>query len=273
MTPEHNQRGISVVDEPTDFRARYFESEDRILSDPSHPGYIMPVLGAGESVLNLGCGSMKLRAPGNELYVGIDPFFEPLRARKQADPSDLTIRAIGEQLPIRDRSFSVLMSRVAIMYMDVPRFIPEAYRVLEPGGKLWLTGHKFTHVALHLALSLGRRNVKDVIFRSYVVFNGLLFHYFGTMTRFPFNRRRVESFQTKGGLRRALARQGFTDIEFFVDAPPRRSLERSVRRLRRLMRSGRLRHAASQLLEWRHFLVTARKPSDSGRLASAASRD
>ena len=261
MTPEHIKPTLSIVEEPSDFREAYFETEDRILSDPTHPGYIMPVLAAGESVLNVGCGSMKLHPPGGELYVGIDPFFGPLQDRKRADPQDLSVRAIAEELPIRDRSFTVIMSRVAIMYMDVPRFIPEAYRVLEPGGKLWLTGHKFSHVMLHLALSISRRNVKDVIFRSYVIFNGLLFHYSGAMMRFPFNRRRVESFQTKGGLRRALARQGFTDIEFFVDAPRRRGLRRSVRRMMRLMRSGRLRHAGSQLLEWRHFLVTARKPS------------
>jgi hypothetical protein len=114
--------------------------------------------------------------------------------------------------------------------------------------------------------------VKDVIFRSYVIFNGLLFHYSGAMMRFPFNRRRVESFQTKGGLRRALARQGFTDIEFFVDAPRTHGFRRSARRVRRLIRSGRLRRAAGQLLEWRHFLVTARKPLDAGPLASAARR-
>jgi SAM-dependent methyltransferase len=272
MAPEHIKRGISVVDEAADFREGYFESEDRILSDPKHPGYIMPVLAAGESVLNIGCGGMKLHPPGGELSVGIDPFFEPLKERKRADANDLSIRAMGEELPIRDRSFSVIMSRVAIMYMDVPRFIPEAYRVLEPGGRLWLTGHKFTHVALHLGLSIRRRNVKDVIFRSYVIFNGLLFHYFGVLMRFPFNRRRVESFQTKGGLQRALARQGFTNIELVVDAPRKRGLRRSARRMRRLMTSSRLRQAASQLLEWRHFLITARKPLDAGRVVSTAPR-
>jgi ubiquinone/menaquinone biosynthesis C-methylase UbiE len=261
MTPEHIKADISVVEERSDFREEYFESEDRILSDPTHPGYIMPVLAAGESVLNVGCGGMKLHAPGGELYVGIDPFFGPLQDRKRADPRDLSVRAIAEDLPICDRSFRVIMARGAIMYTDVPCFLSEAYRVLEPGGKLWLTGHKFSHVMLHLALSIRRRNVKDVIYRFYVIVNGLLFHYAGTMMRFPFNRRRVESFQTKGGLRRALARQGFTDIEFFVDVPRSRGLRRGVRRVGRLMRSDRLRRAGSQLLEWRHFLVTARKPS------------
>ena len=143
----------------------------------------MPVFARGESVLNLGCGRMRLHPPNGELYVGIDPFFEPLLQRKQDDPNDLSVRAIGEELPLRNGSFGLIMARGSIMYMDVPSFIPEAFRVLEPGGRVWLTGHKFSHVVLHFVVSLFRLNVKDVIFRTYVFTNGLLFHYFGWMTR------------------------------------------------------------------------------------------
>ena len=265
MTPESTKATSYGAEDPTGNERLYFDREDRILSDPTHPGYIMPVFVRGESVLNLGCGRMRLHPPNGELYVGIDPFFEPLQQRKQDDPNDLSIRAIGEVLPLRDASFGLIMARGSIMYMDVPSFLPEAYRVLEPGGRVWLTGHKFSHVALHFLVSLFRLNVKDVIFRTYVFTNGLLFHYLGLMTRFPLNRGRIESFQTKGGLRRALARQGFTDIEFVVPAPNTRGFRRGLRRIRRLLRSARLRRTASQLLEWRHFLVTARKPSSAGR--------
>ena len=74
------------------------------------------------------------------------------------------------------------------------------------------------------------------------------------------NRRRIESFQTRRGLRRELIRRGFTDIEFFVDRPKRRGFLRTLRRVRRLMASARLRRAFGQLMEWQHFLITARKP-------------
>jgi ubiquinone/menaquinone biosynthesis C-methylase UbiE len=240
----------------------YYEAEDRILGDPTHLGYIMPHLAPGQSVLNLGCGSMKLFPPGDELYVGIDALFEPLYGRKKENAEDLSVRAIGEKLPIRDETFDVIMSRVAIMYMDIPAFTAEAYRVLKPDGTLWLTGHKFTHVLLHLSRSIRKGNVKDVIFRSYVILNGLLFHVFGGMVRFPFNRRRIESFQTRRGVRRELTRRRFTDIQFFVDRPKPRGFLRTLRRARRLMASARLRGAFGQLMEWQHFLIIARKPLD-----------
>jgi ubiquinone/menaquinone biosynthesis C-methylase UbiE len=269
--PEHGESASTLVGPSGELEERYYREENRILRDASHPGYIMPYLAPGESVLNLGCGSMTLDPPGNELYVGIDPFFDSLKERKGADPRDFCVQAMGEELPIRDRSFSVVMSRVAIMYMDVPRFTAEAYRVLEPGGRLWLTCHNFSQVAVHLALSVRRRNVKDVIFRSYVLFNGLLFHCFGAMVRFPFNRARIESFQTKRGLRRALERQGFTDIAFVLDPPRKRGFRRSLQRLRRLMRSQRLRDAAIRLVGWRHFLVTAGKARDQRRVSATRS--
>lgn len=273
MSPEERVPGSTLVAPPGRVHEAYYRAEDHILSDPMHPGYIMPYLAPGQSVLNLGCGSMKLYPPGDELYLGIDALYEPLSDRQRADAAQLSVHAMGEDLPIRDRSFNVVMSRVAIMYMDISRFIPEAYRVLEPGGKLWLTGHKFTHVVLHLWRSIRRRNVKDVIFRSYVLLNGLLFHFFGVTVRFPFNRRHVESFQTRRGLRRALQREGFTHIEFFIDRPRKRGLLGSVRRARRLMGSERLRRAFGRLMEWQHFLIIARKPLDAAHLASAASRD
>jgi SAM-dependent methyltransferase len=263
ISPGPSESPSLLAVESGDTHQEYYRAEDRILGDPTHPGHIMPSLAPGESVLNIGCGSMKLKPPGDEIYLGIDALFEPLRDRKAANPADLSVRGIGEALPVRDRSFDVVMSRVAIMYMDIPRFIPEVNRVLTPGGKLWLTGHKFTHVLLHLSRSIRRRNVKDVLFRSYVIVNGLLFHVFGVMVRFPFNRRHIESFQTRRGLRRALAREGFTAIEFVVDRPRKRGLRRQMRRLLRLLRSARLRRAFAQRMEWQHFLITARKADGS----------
>jgi hypothetical protein len=47
-----------------------------------------------------------------------------------------------------------------------------------------------------------------------VILNGWLYHLTGKLFRFPLNRSRIESFQTRGGLVRGLTRAGFSGIEF-----------------------------------------------------------
>jgi hypothetical protein len=61
--------------------------------------------------------------------------------------------------------------------------------------------------------------LKDVIYRTYVILNGLLYHLFGTLVHFPLKRWRVESFQTESGMRRGLLRAGFSEIHFPKSKP------------------------------------------------------
>jgi hypothetical protein len=60
--------------------------------------------------------------------------------------------------------------------------------------------------------------IKDVIFSTYILANGLLFHWTGRQIRFPLNRRRCESFQTVLGMRRALRMRGL-DVVSAVSEP------------------------------------------------------
>jgi SAM-dependent methyltransferase len=50
-------------------------------------------------------------------------------------------RALGEELPFADRSFEVVICRVALPYMDNHRALSEIARVLRPGGKFFLKIH------------------------------------------------------------------------------------------------------------------------------------
>jgi SAM-dependent methyltransferase len=87
---------------------------------------------------------------------------------------------------------------VALPYMQIPVALREMYRVLSPSGELI--------AAVHLPrFSIGEfkrcHRLKPRLFRAFVLANGLIFHLTGWS--------RWESFQTVGGMRKALDRAGF----------------------------------------------------------------
>ncbi len=71
------------------------------------------------------------------LRVGIDPAFGMLRVAKGKCPDCFFLQALGEELPFKDKSFkNVSLSLVFRHLQDKERFIEEAKRVLEEGGKV-----------------------------------------------------------------------------------------------------------------------------------------
>jgi SAM-dependent methyltransferase len=78
--------------------------------------------------------------------VGVDPTPGQLRiAREMQDehgPRFPLVRAGGEQVPLRDGSFDVAISEYgAAIWADPYRWIPEAARLLRPGGELVFLGN------------------------------------------------------------------------------------------------------------------------------------
>ena len=74
-------------------------------------------------------------------------------------------------------------------------------------------------VRRHLVRSLLHLDMPDIVYRTHVLLNGLVFHFSGRVFRFPLKRERCESFQTRRGMRIALRRAGFTEeetVKFFV---------------------------------------------------------
>jgi SAM-dependent methyltransferase len=208
----------------------YFDAERRISLDPDDPRHILPVFPPNAAVLCVGCGGgWDGESVGTRRFVGVDINPEAIAYRHERDPANECYVARGEALPLEDESFSFCMARVSVMYMHMPAFFREAHRVLESDGVLWFTCHRFAHTASHALRSVRHGAVKDVLFRGYVALNGLLFHLTGRHMHSSSVPRLNESFQTKTGLRRALARAGFVDVQF-----------------------PRTRHG--------QFLVTARKP-------------
>lgn len=94
--------------------------------------------------------------------------------------------------------------------MDIPKALAEMYRVLLPGGRLSLTLHRPSFTWRELKSC---RSLKTILFRLYVLLNGIFFHFSGKTLAIPFTHR-VESCQTKRGMKLALKRCGFVEIQF-----------------------------------------------------------
>jgi len=162
-------------------------------------------------VLDLGCGlgtpnAARFGISDSDDIVGVDLDLQ----RLVGGGSRKRLAARGEELPFAENSFDVVISAVALPYMDIPRSLREIARVLKPGGRFVGTLHppSFTLAEFKQCLK-----VVPAMFRLYVFLDGILFHITGRTVRFPFNNR-VESFQTRRGTTIALKRAGMTEISF-----------------------------------------------------------
>ncbi len=110
---------------------------------------LLPTSLEGRTSIELGCGtayvSAWLRRRGAR-SVGIDPTPGQLRiARQMQDEFGEAfplVRAVGEQLPFSCGSFDFAVSEYgAAIWADPRHWIPEAARVLRPGGELVFLGN------------------------------------------------------------------------------------------------------------------------------------
>lgn len=101
--------------------------------------------GPVESALDVGCGSglsTLALAEIAERVVGVDASAEMLA---HAPPHARVSYAVApaEELPFADGAFDLLTAAQAFHWFDRPRFLPEARRVLRPGGRLVVYDHYF----------------------------------------------------------------------------------------------------------------------------------
>jgi SAM-dependent methyltransferase len=191
----------------------YHQSELAIALDPSNPARAMPpILSKYKRILDVGCGMgqslIAAQLPDDVQAYGVDCDMEAIEAGRRLAPPNITLEcAGGEKLPFEDRYFNLVFSRVALPYMDINKALREISRVLEGGGDVWLTLHPASMVFSRVKQSARGGNLKDVVFCSYVLLNGALFNYFGIQFSF-FGRQ--ETFQTHGGIARAMKRAGLT---------------------------------------------------------------
>ena len=197
----------------------YHLGELAIARDPADPRRSVPTLpDRFHRILDLGCGIcqtlMSVPLPAEVVACGVDVDAASLRFGSRLSSRRLHfICARGEHLPFTDRSFDVVIARVSLPYMDIPRVLQEIARIVKPGGYVWFALHPFPIVCDALTQALRGRDVRGVFFQTYTLLNGLALHVAGRLVRFPLGRKRCESFQTVSGMTRAMRRAGFDSVQ------------------------------------------------------------
>jgi len=105
-----------------------------------------------------------------------------------------------------------VLCRVALPYMHVATALAEMARVTAPAGNLWLVLHPLGMTVKELGTNLTHLQLKASLYRLWVLLNGLTLSTVGIQTHWPGNSRRYESWQTSGGIKRALVAAGFEQI-------------------------------------------------------------
>jgi ubiquinone/menaquinone biosynthesis C-methylase UbiE len=166
-------------------------------------------------VLDLGCGSGRDLAGWGvaalDQVTGLDIDNSRLLLAKARFCHRLYVQGVGECLPFGDESFDLIVSAIALPYMNIPKTLAEAFRTLVPGGRLSVSLHLPSFTMAELLHNAFPKPIAT-IFRLYVFANGLFFHVTGRTLGFL--RGRTESFQTQRGMRIALNRAGFVDLSF-----------------------------------------------------------
>jgi SAM-dependent methyltransferase len=120
-----------------------------IFGIPERDAGVLPVGLAGADVAELGCGTAYVSAwlaRRGARPVAVDPADGQLAiARRFQDEFGLRfplVRAAGEEVPLRGGAFDVVISEYgAAIWADPHRWIPEAARLLRPGGELVFLGN------------------------------------------------------------------------------------------------------------------------------------
>lgn len=190
--------------------SEYHLGELKIALNPDAPGHILPpALPATARVLDVGCGfgQSLIAAYPDRISFGVDIDLDALKLGKTLSERTCLVNAAAEVLPFKSNHFDLVFARVSLPYTNIPASLREIRRVLKANGRVWLTLHPFGIPWKQAKTS----SYKGKVYFVYILLNSLLFHLF--QRQFSFLGRRYESFQTGRGIRRALIRSGFDDVQ------------------------------------------------------------
>jgi demethylmenaquinone methyltransferase/2-methoxy-6-polyprenyl-1,4-benzoquinol methylase len=107
----------------------------------------MRVLDVAMGTAAVGRGAAKIVGPSG-LVVGVDPSHGMLAEAKKVFRGP-RVRGYGQALPIRSESFDFVTMGIALRHVsDLRAAFSEYYRVLRPGGRVWILEGHVPHSAL-----------------------------------------------------------------------------------------------------------------------------
>jgi ubiquinone/menaquinone biosynthesis C-methylase UbiE len=182
-----------------------------------------PIRATDRVIFDIGCGVgqtlIAANPPDARLLIGADVDEGALALGCTLTDRVQFIRASAEAIPLASACVDLVISRVALPYTDIPSAAREMARLLKPGGRCWVTLHPLRFAIRDLAAAVRARRAKQIVYRCYVLANGLLLHFTGRVVRYPLRRTRLESVQTVAGVRRAFQRAGFIDVSVTKGTP------------------------------------------------------
>jgi ubiquinone/menaquinone biosynthesis C-methylase UbiE len=197
--------------------ADYHRLELSIATNPHDSRRVMPcVEPKHRRILDVGCGAGQTLIGCNlndaVFAVGIDADHSAVALGKEFSSSIHFVTGRGEALPFRNACFDLVICRIALPYMHVSMALAEISRVTAAGGDVWLALHPLSMTAKELGTNIVRFQLKAGIYRLWVLMNGLGLHLFGRQWHWPGNSRRLETWQSDKGMKRALKAAGFDQI-------------------------------------------------------------
>ncbi len=214
----------------------YREFAFRAASDPNHPLHLVPKLPQNvHTILDVGCHAghilEAMQLPESCQAFGCDVSTDALEIARQRLPNAIFTEARAEKLPYQSSFFDMVFARGVVTVLDIPVALAEFSRVLKPGGKLWLSLHRWRDCRKALQSGGSKNPVKLLAVQTYALLNTVWFAYTGRLVRYPFNRSRIVSFQTEGRMRKELLKAGFVNVNFsygtyFVVEANKRAMEK-----------------------------------------------
>ena len=194
----------------------YHLTELEIARNPKSPLYVMPQFSKkDQAILDIGCGIgqtlVASQLEENKLLIGLDIDLECCNFGRRQFGHIKFVNGTAEHLPLQNSSFDFVICRVTLPYTNIPQSLAQIERVLKENGRVWFVLHPFSMWTTSLKRSMRKLEIKNILYQSYVIANGVFFHFFGRLFRWPLNKR-YESFQTESGIKECMKKIGFIEI-------------------------------------------------------------